>query len=367
MANFDQSELALKIVCPGNDILYDDKEMPSIMVYIPKFRLCDVLSTNDTIIHPAFYCNGLEIPGFWVGKYESVHNNSRPYSLPGQDPANTASLDTFISYARAKGEGWHEITAVEWAAIALWCHRNGTEPKGNNNFGKDISETIYRAIPMQTINGQTTRVATGSGPITRSHDGTIEGIWDLNGNVWEWISGLRLVKGEVQIIKDNNASANTTDLSEGSSAWKAINAEAIGWDDLLIEPNGEGSTSRSVKLDYVSGKWKYVISITSSSNIGRECAFKEVTCDTTIGSMAQLLLQALAMLPDDKLTGKKIDPNYGEDHFWANNAATERCAFRGGYWNSGSSAGVFSVYLNSHRSNAPSSLGGRSAFVEIEN
>lgn len=38
---------------------------------------------------------------------------------------------------------FHEITNAEWAAIALWCHKNGTEPKGNNDYGKDASETLY--------------------------------------------------------------------------------------------------------------------------------------------------------------------------------------------------------------------------------
>lgn len=52
MANFDMAELALKSVCPNNAMKYDDKEMPSIMVFIPKFRLCDVLSTADTSVHP---------------------------------------------------------------------------------------------------------------------------------------------------------------------------------------------------------------------------------------------------------------------------------------------------------------------------
>ena len=32
MPNFDLANLALGAVCPGNEILYDDKGMPSIMV-----------------------------------------------------------------------------------------------------------------------------------------------------------------------------------------------------------------------------------------------------------------------------------------------------------------------------------------------
>lgn len=362
MANFDMAELALKSVCPSNAMKYDDKEMPSVMVYIPKFRLCDVLSTEDTSVHPAFRVNGVEIDGFWVGKYQTAHYNGRAYSLPGENPANTATLDTFVSYNRAKGAKFHEITNAEWAAIALWCHKNGSEPYGNNNYGKDTRETLYRAIPTShESDGRTARVATGTGPVTWSHDGTVEGIWDLNGNVWEWCTGLRLVNGEVQIIKDNDASEPTCDLSAGSAAWKAIKADT----GELVTPDGSGTTAGTVKLDYVSNKWKYVTTITSSADSGRGCQFKDITCDTGVGAAAQLLLQALALLPDTALTQEGvIDTTYGSDYFYANNAQAERCLVRGGGWSSGSNAGVFSAGLNYPRSGSGSGIGGRSALIE---
>lgn len=362
MANFDMAELALKSVCPSNAMKYDDKEMPSVMVYIPKFRLCDVLSTEDTSVHPAFRVNGVEIDGFWVGKYQTAHYNGRAYSLPGENPANTATLDTFVSYNRAKGAKFHEITNAEWAAIALWCHKNGSEPYGNNNYGKDTRETLYRAIPTShESDGRTARVATGTGPVTWSHDGTVEGIWDLNGNAWEWCTGLRLVNGEVQIIKDNDASEPTCDLSAGSAAWKAIKADT----GELVTPDGSGTTAGTVKLDYVSNKWKYVTTITSSADSGRGCQFKDITCDAGVGEATKLLLQALALLPDTELVQEGvIDATYGGDYFWANNAQAERCLCRGGNWNVGSHAGVFRASVYDPRSVSSSSVGGRSALIE---
>ena len=58
--NFDATRLAVQTAFPTNDLLFDDKEMPSIHVFIPKFRLCDVLSTQSTETHPAFIVNGKE-------------------------------------------------------------------------------------------------------------------------------------------------------------------------------------------------------------------------------------------------------------------------------------------------------------------
>ena len=119
-----------------------------------------------------------------------------------------------------------------------------------------------------------------------------------------------------------------------------------------------------IKMDWISNKCVYSTTITTKADTGRGCSFKDVTCDSTIGAAAKLLLQALAMLPDTALTGEGIDANYGGDYFYFNNGAAELWPCRGAGWYLGGSAGVFYVYLIYPRSYSGANLGGRSAYQE---
>lgn len=354
-ANFDLSNLALKAVCPNNEILYDDKGKPSIMVKIPKMSYAQLGLGSSTAIHPAFIVNGQEVDAIYISKYQNIVMDGRAYSLPGEDPKTSITLDGAISACSAKGAGWHLMTRAEWAMLALWCKINGTQPKGNNNYGKDTSETDYKAIPTSKDGNNTGRVATGTGPLTWSHDGTPSGIWDLNGNVWEWVGGLRTVKGEVQILANNNAADSSNSQAASSAQWMAINAS----DGTLITPDGNGTTTGSVKIDWVSSHAQFDTSISDSAPGGHSCTFEAVTCSANIGDAAKLLLQALGLFKYDATSGA-----YNGDYFYFNNAEAERAFFCGGGWGSGASAGVFSVYGGA-RSGSDGYFGFRSAFVQL--
>ena len=357
MANFDLSNLALQSVCPGNVLLYDDKNMPSVMVKIPKMTLADLGLGESTATHPAFIINGQEVEAIYISKYQNIVQNGRAYSLPGQDPKTGVNLDNSAKYCTDKGEGWHLMTRAEWALIALWCKQNGFLPWGNNNYGKDSRETVYKAIPTSRgSDGKVNRVATGTGPLEWSHDKSPSGIWDLNGNVSEWIGGLRTVFGEVQILANNNAADATHSQSVTSTEWMAIDATS----GELITPNGTGTTPNSIKMDTVSGKLTYSVTITTQVNDYKSCIFGNVTCDATISDAAKNTLYALALLPYDSTSA-----NYEGDYIYYNNGAEERSFYCGGNYSSGTSSGVFYASGSSPRSNSSGIIGFRSAFVEL--
>lgn len=355
--NFDLTNLALQAICPGNELLYDDKGMPSIMVKIPKMTYAQLGLGTSNATFPAFIVNGVEKDAIWISKYQNIVQNDRAYSLPGEDPKASITFDTALQVCKNKGAGWHCITNMEWALLALWCKHNGTMPKGNNNYGKDSSETAYKAIPSMArdAEGRIQRVATGTGPLSWSHDGTPSGIWDLNGNVREWNGGIRTVYGELQVLADNNAADNTKSQAANSTEWKAIDATT----GALITPNGSGTTANSVKMDWVSNHCRYSTSIGTKEDTNRGCPFESVDCDSTISDAAKLVLQAMGMLKYDTASGA-----YGGDYFEFNNGASERSFCSGGSWNGGGLAGVFFRYGSYTRTYSGTGLGFRSAYYE---
>ena len=169
---------------------------------------------------------------------------------------------------------------------------------------------------------------------------------------------MRLVRGELQFIPYNNAADPTVDMSATSTAWKAIKATATSYNDLYITPNGAGTTSRSVKLDFVSNHWQYAPSATSTEDSNRNAQFK-LTTESGLSDFCKMYLQAMALLPEDG------DTDYGDDMFYANNGAEERLPFRGGCWGSGVGAGMFTLYLGNPRSNTGAIFGFRAAFVNL--
>ncbi len=347
--NFDDLKLAVEMLSGGtNTVIFDDVGMPSVMVRIPKLLLSELVTGSAASAHPAFVVNGDERASVYIAKYQNIVANERAYSLPVQDPRVSITFDAALAACRKKGEGWGVQPFALWSAIALWCKKNGFQPHGNNNYGKDINSSWEKGVATYMDGSNIGRTATGSGPATWYHDGTYAGIADMNGNIWEWCSGMRLAAGELQVIPYANCMLPTCEMDAASTEWKAVDA-----DGSYVEPGSAGT----IKLDYVSNHWQWTTgSPTSRSDTGRSAAFAATTCATDISDSGKRFLRMLTLLPEDG------DTDYSGDYFYCNNGAAERFPIYGGSWSSVASAGVFYLGLHNARSFVYMSIGFRSAF-----
>ena len=138
MPNFDDLKLSIEALSGGkNTVLFDDLGMPSVMVPFPKLKMSDLIAGGSENIHPAFSVDGVEKSVIYVSKYQNIVLNERGYSLPMRDPRASLNFDQAVTYCRNKGKGWSLTPYSLWSAIALWCRKNGTMPRGNNNYGAD--------------------------------------------------------------------------------------------------------------------------------------------------------------------------------------------------------------------------------------
>ena len=349
MPNFDDLKLSIEALSGGkNTVLFDDLGMPSVMVPFPKLKMSDLIAGGSENIHPAFSVDGVEKSVIYVSKYQNIVLNERGYSLPMRDPRESLNFDQAVAYCRNKGKGWSLTPYSLWSAIALWCRKNGTMPRGNNNYGADRVYGHEKGVPTYYESGKIARCATGSGPNTWNHNWMPDGIADLNGNVWEWCAGMRLMNGEIQIIPYANCMAADASMGASSTLWKAIAA-----DGTLVEPG----TAGTLKWDVVSGKIQLTKGDITPKDQGNWLPYNNMTLGDGL-SAAPELAKALLLYPDEP------NGDYGGDYHGLNTSG-ERLPRCGGYWGGTSYAGVFYVSLDFLRSSSYTSIGFRSAYCEL--
>lgn len=288
-------------------VLYDDKGYPSYMRRIPKFRYEDLGFDTElgTGVATAFMVGGQEKSEILIGQYQASVYNGRAVSLPGKDPHTNIDWDAAKARCADKGPGWHMMTVHEWAAVALWCKANASQPRGNTDYGR--AHDANHEVGLRQDGGDpgdnsgTAGILTGSGPASWRHDASINGIADLVGNIWEWQDLLKMVGGRIHAASDNDYNADEADWTD----------TGVDMSDLSGDPfNGLA----------VSGT---------------------------------------------ELTDRLMVTHAGLDFqgsVWTN-LSDERVPGRGGYWVSGSDAGLAALHLDYGRSRTLSSIGFRPAFV----
>lgn len=373
MAGFDEARFALEAATGGrNTILLDDAGKPSVMVRIPMFLWSDVFEGGADEPFPAFVVDGKVLDYIYISKYLNVVHDGRAYSLPGRDPAHTISIDEARAVCAAKGRGWHLMTNAEWAAIAHWCVKNGTLPHGNSDFGRyHAAHHEYGVLAPGQPRGRgpedEMRTLTGSGPETWNHDHTAAGIADMNGNIWDFVSGVRIVDGEIQIIPDNNSALNV-DESDTSPLWRAVRS-----DGTLVAPGTPGtlkydgvSPGLSVPDDRVTGDgYRLSTEVVNPNYTGDE----ENTDHRAYGHMRFFDMQpAEGVEVPEVLTKLALFPRkdgYRDGAFFFLRNYGERRAARGGSWFDHDGGGVWDLYLRETSAFRYPDIGFRAAYVEL--
>ena len=356
MTNFDDLKLAVHAISGGrNTVLLDDLGMPSIMVPFPKLTYADVMEGGTQDPLPAFFADGQEVPVIYESKYQNIVANDRAYSLPFEDPRVYITFDQSVQVCRNKGNGWHLHSNALWAAIQSWCYKNKTVPHGNGNFGKDFTHSHERGVVTYRYqeNGETRdgRTATGSGPVTWYHNYDSSGIADLCGNIWEWVAGMRLVRGEIQIIPYGNCMKADCNMSPTSTEWKAIMPNGT-----LVAPG----TAGTLKYDCESagGAPRINTAVEFTPNKYEDGAWRQFgTLTAKAGVDIPPMMKALGLAPI-------TDYEYGNGGFWVRPHWDETLPLRGADWGHTSHAGVAALNLNDPRSSSWHAFGFRAAYYE---
>ncbi len=329
-------------------VLYDDVGIPSVMQWIPAFNLQDIHADLGTGLHPAFVVNGTAKSGGWFGVYQAKVYNGRAYSWPGQDPTASVNFDTAKGYCTAKGAGWHMMTAWEWGAVALWCLKNGFQPRGNSSYGQSHAnkfETGSRSdgYPPGSTSG-TARTRTGSGPASWQHNNSFFGIADLVGNISEWLDGYKTVDGCMYFPNDN-------DFNLAEASWPAQNAY---WDGTVSGAAGAPQLSDTIPVNQTTDSY--------FNSIAGEAGWRSLTYSTNyFTNMPLALRQKLAaMLIAPAVTNST--PLFTASGAVYNRNNGERFPARGGHWIDGSNAGLAYLNLLNPRSASGSTIGFRLAY-----
>lgn len=368
-ARFDDLKLAVENMTGGaNTVLLDDIGMPSIVCALPRMRICDLYQgSTDESTHPAWVVDGTIKEVVYVSKYMNFVAHGRAYSLPMKDPHIFAPFEECIGFCLNKGRGWHLLTNAEWMAVAQWSKRNGTRPRGNTGMGCSHLATYEKGVPTAMNGRDVMRTATGSGPVTWTHNHQPSGIADLVGNMFEWVGGLRLLNGEFQIIAQNTAATySRTMLSKDSHFWRAITTRGE------YAAHGEKDTFKVDSLipgdareeDHLLGNPLIRTRIDNRSYLGPDidgnqgyldCLFCDLKAEE--GLAIPPILKILGIFPDETCTpedGIFVARNYGE-----------RVAVRGGKAGSFERGGLNALHFYNPRFyDGSATIGFRSAFID---
>ena len=300
-------------------VIYDANGLPNMML-----KLENTAPTKE-LADPVFLVKGVEYDSVYLSRFLNSAVKNQVVSLPFRDPLAYISMDDAIERIRQKGEGWHLLTNCEWQYIKDTT-RPGTH--GNTACGKYHGDDAESGVLSEYG-----RTETGSGPASWYHNGNKEtGIADTIGNVWKIVSGIRLKRGKLEYMANNDAAAPDADLSEGSTEFLEVLVDGC---PVKIGPGENG------------------MMITTGEVEGWDCVERGDVCIDL--KTVPDILKDLGIITDD--TGSETEI------FAADAELDEAICFVGAGWYNTSSSGPSALHFLNPRASADADIGLFSALL----
>lgn len=191
-----------------------------------------------------FKINGKIVPAILISQFHNTILQGVPVSLPYQQPAHSVNMSDAMRLCKEKGKGWHLMTNAEYTYLLHEAEELGHQIGGNTDYGKNAKNPEEKGVRYDSG-----RTLTGCDPLSWSHDGTKNGVFGICGNFWEWVAGLRLHKGVVEYIKDNDAAAEN--YGKHSPGWIAAEVDGKA---LKLHGNSTGGVTMTT-ADEIEDEW----------------------------------------------------------------------------------------------------------------
>lgn len=333
----------------GNIILYDGNQTPSIYVPFYAMKSSELNASLPDRAHPAFFQGGEQQKSVLIGKYKQaeIEENGTLYALPYMPPRTAITHKSALTRTIAFGNGATMLTIADHGLMVLLAQKHHWSPKGNTAYGCDIGDmdywrypvqytpgvqrtfrgTAYECIESHTSSAETTPISapalwkrmyrlggipvggtqyaaenygqgyhtlSGSGGSTWYLGENESNLCDAIGNAFEYLQGVRLVNGEIQ-IKDPFAYDYTEDndiASESDSGWKAIKPTS-GGNHALVAPG----TAGTMKYNYLNNAITLDTVSTGLGTTTRKTDFKNVQVNVTNVPSVPSILYELGLVP----------------------------------------------------------------------
>ena len=299
----------------GACIMHDAHDNEERMYCIEKINWDPENGFNSDIPHPAFRAGDKTKDAIYAAQYQAINIGGHARSLPGMTPMTFVNYDDAKKMCEAKGRGWHLLTQAELHAIALIAMRDGTIPLGNTNRCKSHSNPDIIGIPA---NSDKDMWLTGSGGPLTSHNHK-DGIYDLVGNINEWIDGYKL--------QDNRLAVNSF------------------MQDGVFIPDNDFTRDEKTWPDFTAP-------VTPTNR------YKDLNLQGRESKEVVKALRSIGLLP-------MPEQQYGDDYAYISDCGGERLPFFGGDWVGTSDAGLFALNLYYARTGTDYYIGFRFAYGDL--